>query len=355
MTTEQNVRNVLHMITGHYDHSTSLQAARAARAPSPGRRLQAAAPASPGAMPDWAIGHGVQALGLGEKETCGIVGTDIVLKIYVDKKLPSAKLDKPVPKTVSVGGMTVYTDVVEIGKVHLHGNTQRIRPALPGFSVSRANDGPNTGTFGLVVNKQGQPSPQYLLSNWHAIAAAGQASKGDVIIQPGTADNGSAETDRIGILSDWVPMDFTPNSTQNLVDAAIAQLDPGAASAAIALLGIPTGVNNQLSRGMYVQKVGRTTSLSVARITDVDLVLNPSYPTPTGPKQVTLRDQVLVTFYSAPGDSGSGVLDMNNNVVGLHVGGSDVVGFFCKIQNVLDILGLEVVTQGKTGTPSASQ
>ena len=38
MTTEQNVRNVLHMITGHYDHSTSLQAARAARAPSAGRR-----------------------------------------------------------------------------------------------------------------------------------------------------------------------------------------------------------------------------------------------------------------------------------------------------------------------------
>jgi hypothetical protein len=105
---------------------------------------------------------------------------------------------------------------------------------------------------------------------------------------------------------------------------------------------------------MYVQKVGRTTSHSVARITDVDLVLNLTYPTASGPQLATMRDQVLVTFYSNPGDSGSGVLDMNNNVVGLHVGGSDVVGFFCKIGNILDRLGLEVVTKDNLGTPATT-
>ncbi len=84
----------------------------------------------------------------------------------------------------------------------------------------------------------------------------------------------------------------------------------------------------------------------MARITDIDLVLSVSYPTTSGNQQTLLRDQVLVTFYSAPGDSGSGVLDMDNRAVGLHVGGSDIVGFFCKIGNILDRLGLEVVAQG---------
>lgn len=357
--TEHHVRNVLHLLTG------KLQTVAVQNVGSPGALgqvtswIKAAAPAvqSVGAIPvpAWAADMGIQAFGLGEKETCGVVGEDVVLKIYVDRKLPKAKLNRPVPKTVSLGGLPeVATDVVEISKISLHGNTQRIRPALPGFSVSRADDQPNTGTFGMVVRKKGQPSPLYLLSNCHAIAASGLASKGDIIIQPGAADNGAAATDRIGTLADWVPFDFTPNSSQNCVDAAIAQLDEDAASAAIALLGVPAGINTTVSRGMYVQKVGRTTSHSVARVTDVDLVLNPVYPTPSGAKAATLRDQVLVTFYSAPGDSGSAVLDMDNNVVGLHVGGSDIVGFFCKIGNILDRLGLEVVTQDMIGTPSAA-
>ena len=91
--------------------------------------------------------------------------------------------------------------------------------------------------------------------------------------------------------------------------------------------------------------VNVATSHSVARITDIDLVLSVSYPTTSGNQQTLLRDQVLVTFYSAPGNSGSGVLDMDNRAVGLHVSGSGIVGFFCKIGNILDRLGLEVVAQ----------
>jgi hypothetical protein len=344
MSAEHDVRALLRMLTAHAQPPTSGLRAATGGPPAPG----------PGQVetPDWMTSSSIQALGLGEKETCGVLGRDIVLKVYVEKKLPKARLDKPVPKVVSLDGMApITTDVVEIGRVRLHSNTQRIRPALPGFSVSRAEDPPNTGTFGLVVRKKGQASPFYLLSNCHAIAASGLANKGDVIIQPGAADEGVAATDRIGTLTEWVPFDFTPNSTQNNIDAAIAQLDDNAASAAIALLGVPAGVNTTLNRGMYVQKVGRTTSLSVARITDVDLVLNLSYPTASGLQLAMMRDQVLVTFYSNPGDSGSSVLDMDNKVVGLHVAGSSVVGIFCKIGNVLERLGLEVVTQDHLGTP----
>jgi hypothetical protein len=341
MATEHLTRSMLHLLTGHRPLLATAQSSRKrSAAPIPVR-------------PDWVNHPSIQALGLGEKISGGQQQEIIALKIYVEKKLPLGQLDLPIPKHVSLGDVeNIVTDVVEIGKIELHGNVQRLRPALPGFSVSRANDVPNTGTFGMVVRRKGQAIPHYLLSNCHAIAASGLATKGDTIIQPGAADSGVAATDSIGTLTDWVAFDFTPNSSQNTVDCAIAELDPAAASAAIALLGVPVGVNTKLTRGMYVQKVGRTTSHSVARITDTDLVLTPTYPTKTGLQKITLRDQVLVTFYSAPGDSGSGVLDMNNNVVGLHVGGSDVVGFFCKIENIMDRLGVEPVTTAIMPTTS---
>jgi hypothetical protein len=157
MSVEHQVRAVLYMLTGNAHLPASGPGApgnfvRAARATG---GLQAPGPAAaaptpgPVAIPDWVTSSCIQAFGLGEKETCGVVGSDIALKVYVEKKLPKARLDKPVPKMLSLGGMDpIITDVVEIGRVRLHGNTQRIRPALPGFSVSRAEDQPNTGTFG---------------------------------------------------------------------------------------------------------------------------------------------------------------------------------------------------------------
>lgn len=36
---------------------------------------------------DWVLGEGVVGLGFGEKEMCGRIGIDIVLKFYVEKKL----------------------------------------------------------------------------------------------------------------------------------------------------------------------------------------------------------------------------------------------------------------------------
>ncbi len=299
----------------------------------------------------WFFTEGVVALGVAEKETCGKILKEIALKVYVEKKLPAAKTKHPIPKKLVLPGLPpIDTDVEEIGKIELHSNTQRIRPAIPGYSIGRAIETQEAGTFGMLVRKKGQKSPFYLLSNSHAIAASGFANKGDVIIQPGGADGGNAKADAIGTLTDWVPLVFSDTGFSNLVDAAIAQMDDGVASAAIAVLGVPKGVNTKLKRGMYVQKMGRTTTLSVARVQDKDLRLPSTYPNGSGQLgRVGFSDQVLVTFYSAPGDSGSPVLDMDNNVVGLHVAGSAIVGIFCKIANIIDLLGIEVVTEANVG------
>ena len=92
--------------------------------------------------------------------------------------------------------------------------------------------------------------------------------------------------------------------------------------------------------------MGRTTTFSVAQVRDVHLHVPATYPDKNGTlARVGFSDVCLTSFYTAGGDSGSGVLDMQGNVVGLHMAGSTVVGIFCKIKNVMDALGVEVVTQ----------
>lgn len=346
MSRERDCKLALDLMTAPAEAPVSakrgLQSAK--RAPTADARARAK-------QPPWMFGEGIVGLGVAEKETCGKILNVVAVKVYVEKKLPSSKAKRPIPKKIELPGLPpIDTDVEEVGKVELHSNTQRIRPAIPGYSIGRAVEAQEAGTFGMVVRMKGQKTPLYLLSNAHAIAASGFATKGDAIIQPGGADGGTAAADTIGTLADWVPLVFSQTGFTNLVDAAIAELDEGAASAAIAVLGVPKGVNTKLTRGMYVQKMGRTTTLSVARVKDVDLRLPSTYPNGSGQLgRVGFSDQVLVTYYSAPGDSGSPVLDMDNNVVGLHVAGSAVIGIFCKIANIIKLLGVEVVTEANVG------
>ncbi|HEX4495918.1 MAG TPA: trypsin-like serine protease [Thermoanaerobaculia bacterium] len=325
-------------------------------------RLRAAAAEAAAALPleqqPWVWSNGIAGLGVAEKEVSGKRLSEVVLKVYVEKKLPQSRVEVPVPKVVQLEGLPpIDTDVVEIGKVELQSNTARVRPAIPGYSVGRAVDTMEAGTFGLVVRKKGQATPLYLLSNSHAIANSGFGAVGDVIIQPGGYDGGTAPNDAIGTLTAWIPFVFSATGFQNLVDAAIAELDPDIASAAIAQIGVPTGVSAKLERGQIVQKMGRTTTLSVARVDDVDLRVPSTYPNPNlpgGVGRVGFSDQVLVTFYSSGGDSGSPVLNMNKEVVGLHVAGSPVIGIFCKIQNIMDLLGIEPVTTRNQGAGPAA-
>jgi hypothetical protein len=344
MTDEDHVRSYLDWVTGK-----KLKVLRAMAVTGKIANAQFGAPAAAAQAPPqaWASEATIAGYGLGEKITDGQQTDEISLKLYVEKKLPKDRLDNPIPKRIENPGMpAISTDVIEIGKIELQSNTQRVRPAIPGFSVGRAVEAAEAGTFGLLVQKNGQPTPTYLLSNSHAIAASGYASKGDAIIQPGGADGGKAATDTIGTLTEWIPFDYSLTAFNNLVDAAIAELNPQAASAAINQLGVPTGVNTALKRGDYVQKMGRTTNLSVARVIDVDLRIPSTYPDANGQMvRVGFSDLVLVTFYSAPGDSGSPVLDMDGKAVGLHMCGSPIIGVFCKIGNVQTALGVTVVTQ----------
>jgi Trypsin len=310
--------------------------------------LRAEAPVARREHKSWTNAPGIQGLGIGEKISNGKRLKEVVLKVYVKKKLPKNQLPDAtiVPSEVRIDALSkpIPTDVQAIGKVELEENTTRERPLIPGYSIGHLKI--TAGTLGCIVRKKGEKH-LYLLSNSHVLANEGVAKKGDQMVQPGPIDGGKAPGDVVGKLDEFVPFQFTSAGFPNLVDAAIAQLRGNiAATSAIRLIGIPAGVSTVLRRNMQVQKTGRTTDYTVGVITDINYRLALTYKKPGGGRgRVGLRDQVLCTRYTDGGDSGSAVLNMKKEMVGLHFAGSPSSSIFNKIANVLTALKIEIVTK----------
>jgi hypothetical protein len=294
----------------------------------------------------WTAGKGIQGIGIGDKITDKVKLDELVLKVYVEKKKPRSQLKNLVPRRVTVPGLPtpVPTDVEEIGIMRVEPNTSRVRPAIPGFSIGHVKI--TAGTFGCLVRKRGDAKALYVLSNSHVLANEGLGAKGDLILQPGKADGGKAPADVLAELADWVAFQFTASGYPNLVDAAIAKVRSAKqVTSAIRLIGVPRGVNRTVQRDMQVQKTGRTTDYTVGIIKDINYRTALTYQKPGGGTgRVGFREQVLCTRYTAGGDSGSAVLNMKQDVVGLHFAGSDSTSVFNRIGHVLDALLIDVVT-----------
>lgn len=293
----------------------------------------------------WTEGKGIQGVGIGEKITDGEQLQEVVLKVYVEQKLPKSKLDNPVPPKVRMPGLDeeVETDVEEIGRMAKEPNTARVRPAVPGFGLGHVKI--TVGTFGCLVRKKGQKA-LYILSNSHVLADEGTGQIGDAIIQPGDHDGGKASADVVAELAAWVPFQFTTTGYPNFVDAAIAKVKKAAdVTSAVRLIGVPKGTSNVVRRGMRVQKTGRTTDYTTGVIKDINYRLALRYRKPGGGTgRVGLAEQVLCTRYTAGGDSGSAVFNMSGKVVGLHFAGSPSTSVFNRIEHVLAGLDIELVT-----------
>jgi len=299
----------------------------------------------------------VVAIGVGFKIAGGVQTNEPSVVVSVVKKLPVVQLPESarVPKTL--GG--VPTDVVEIGKVFaLQDPRQKMRPARPGISIGHYQI--TAGTLGCLVQRNGQV---YILSNNHVLANSNAAQLGDAILQPGPIDGGTS-ADQIGTLQQFIPVGFESSSSpgcsplaflmrlfgpakplinepgNNTVDCAIAKpLSADLVDPDILKIGIPTGVGTA-SLGTQVQKSGRTTGLTTDQITQIDVTVSVDY----GGKIAIYKNQLMAGAMSQGGDSGSAVLDMNKQVVGLLFAGSNTTTIMNPIQLVLDALGVQLVT-----------
>lgn len=312
------------------------------------------------------VGVGIGYKHIGEEST-----GDPAFVVYVEKKLPPADLARShvVPKKIN----GLDTDVVEIGIVKmLDVRTTRDRPCHPGVSIGHYKS--TAGTLGAIV-KDKATKELMILSNNHVLANGSslqqaRAKTGDPILQPGPYDGGKLE-DRVGTLYRYVPIVKNVSKsdcpvalalaggstrilnlvkkdyeirfykrfrTENFVDCALAKLDSAdLVTASILEIGEIRGVSDA-KPGEKVVKSGRTTGVTRGVVKSVGTTLQVEMEEE---EKVWFSDQVITDMSSQPGDSGSLVLNLNQEVVGLLFAGSEKLTVFNRITNVIDRLAIE--------------
>jgi hypothetical protein len=168
------------------------------------------------------------------------------------------------------------------------------------------------------------------------LANSNAASLGDPILQPGPYDGGTYPADWIGRLTRFVPIRF--DGSCNYVDAAIAEVPFHMLNREVYWIGYVKGLVAP-AVGMIVQKTGRTTNYTTGRVLAVNATVNVNYGGGTVAKMCR---QIVTTNMSAGGDSGSLLLDMNENAVGLLFAGSSQVTIHNYIAYVLALLRIRI-------------
>lgn len=307
----------------------------------------------------------VVATGVGYKISEGVRTGEIGIVCSVTHKVPVAELSAQdlVPETI--GG--IRTDVVATGAFRtLAERTERYRPAPGGASIGHRDI--TAGTLGCIVYRDGE---RYILSNNHVLANENRAALGDPILQPGPYDGGTLPDDAIAVLAEFITVRMAEEAsgcvfakgsaaalnwlaklvgsqarlravstaqTDNLVDCALAKpLDASYVTGDILDLGGIKGVG-QAKLGDAVIKSGRTTGLTRGEITQVDVTADVAF----GTTVARFTDQLMAGPMSQGGDSGSAVLDEQNNIVGLLFAGSDSNTLFNRIENVFSALKVGV-------------
>ena len=93
------------------------------------------------------------------------------------------------------------------------------------------------------------------------------------------------------------------------------------------------------TRACRFKKSGRTTGLTQGQVDQIDVTVNVQF----GAGRIAqFTDQLLAGPMSQGGDSGSAVLDMDRNLVGLLFAGSDNTTIMNRIQNVFTALNVSL-------------
>lgn len=272
----------------------------------------------------------------GNKCTDGMDTGEPCLQVLVSQKLPmdDIKPEDQIPEEYH-GEMT---DVTEIGSLRAQGFTSKVRPMLFGYSI-----GPSflalAGTAGCLVY---DANNYYILSNNHVMAGENLNPIGTPIIQPAIIEGGVNPRDLVANLTKFVPIKYTTATTTpaNLVDAAIAKIVnvPNLVSRNIAIIGGVKGTVNA-TLNLPVRKSGRTTGYTTGNVLYTNAAINVGY---SGGKVALYTNQIITTAMSAPGDSGSLVVDNSSKAVGLLFAGSSTVTVLNPINTVLSLLGVRL-------------
>lgn len=186
-----------------------------------------------------------------------------------------------------------------------------------------------SGTLGSLVVRNGI---DFILSNNHVLARSDQGKAGENIVQPGLVDTNCSPAQKVATLTQFITLEGPKLPDGNFsapADAAISQIVNGAVdtTGAILQLGAVSGglaqpappANTTLppALGMTLAKSGRTTGLTCHVPSPNDALgveVQVDYETAcNGGTTFTVEysNQILIdsTTFSAPGDSGSLIVD----------------------------------------------
>jgi len=277
--------------------------------------------------------EGVKGVGI------GLSGGSLSLLVLVDTTNNAAQLPS------SLNGLPVT--VRAVGAIHAGvcgGNNPQVAYPLP---VPLGVSGGNallfggccaSGTIGFKVRDNASGTIGWI-SNNHVVGhgtdgCPSTAPIGTPEYQPGSVDTTPACSagQPIGVLSRTIPIDFT--GADNLVDCGFVQSSDLDVSDTILNLG--PQVNNVVPAfvGQNVQKNGRTTDCTEGTVAAVNLTAvidySESAPCATTCGTATYTNQIMVTptppatAFAEPGDSGSPIVDSDNNAVGLLFAGDSL-------------------------------
>jgi len=278
-----------------------------------------------------------------------------VLNVYVAE--PTSMDEVRACAVDSLGIRTLSSDrtpinVICTGVIEALPHRHRERPSPNGISIGHKDI--TAGTQGcLARGRSGNRRNRVLvLSNNHVLANTNAGRRGDSILQPGPADGGRNPRDRIAVLERFEEIFFDGRS--NFVDCATGWTWHRRVRREFIYRSRGRWryfrVSNQPRAcrvGMPVGKSGRTTQLTVGRITDCNASIRVSF----GQGRIAnFKDQITIRGqrgnFSAGGDSGSLIWgwDRRRYPVGLLFAGGGGFTFANKIQRVLAELDINLYT-----------
>lgn len=305
---------------------------------------------------------GVTGVDIGYKEVNGKPTDVIAIRVLVQNKR-DVRPDERVPETI--GGFP--TDVIQrrfepqalsrdATELVIQIDAQEYAQLKGGISIGPwrlIRGGALGGTLGLPVVDKTTGKPM-LLSNYHVMCVDKSWSVGDVIMQPARIDQGTNPNSVVASLQRGV--------LGNNVDCAVAEVTKRPVECGVVDIGKISGKTNLPSLGQAVRKRGRTSGLTFGIVDTLDLTIIVNYGPDIG--DVTLTNQIGVRAdtaqnlkFSAPGDSGSVVVNEDEDVIGLHCAGNteDGYGVANPIDAVLTALNVALcVDQPTDSTPSPS-
>jgi TIR domain len=250
-------------------------------------------------------------------------------RVNVDRNLPGAIQSPSKDATSEAPFEPILSTRVPRSAVEL-GLRKKVRPIQPGTSVGTI-DVTGTGTICCIVASLN--GANFVLSDLATF-------HGTVVVQPGAMDQGR-EADQIGTIGPKERRFQLESGVPYKAFAGIARLLPAIpVSSQIPGLGRMGDLAKDIKPGETVRMVGRTSGLVQGTVTAVNV--SEEIAGYSG-LPVTVDGLIRVTALSQPGDAGAPVLTMNNELLGMVVGGSKASTVVMPLRDLLEGWKLKLI------------